>query len=85
MVFLRPVIVRDASSTESLSLDRYDEMRAAQQIAQPRSSIVVPINEAPVLPEVLPPGLPPIRVSPPPAVEPPLVLPLPPQPQVPGG
>ena len=85
MVFLRPVIVRDASSTESLSLDRYDEMRAAQQIAQPRSSIVVPINDAPVLPEVLPPGLPPIRVSPPPAVEPPLVLPLPPQPQVPGG
>ena len=85
MVFLRPVIVRDASSTESLSLDRYDQMRAAQQVAQPRSSIVVPINEAPVLPELQPPGLPPVRVSPPPAIEPPLVLPVPAQPQVPGG
>ena len=85
MVFLRPVIVRDASSTESLSLDRYDEMRAAQQIAQPRSSTVVPINEAPVLPEVQSPGLPPVRVSPPPADAIPLMLPMPPQPQVPGG
>ena len=84
MVFLRPVIVRDASSTESLSLDRYDQMRAAQQIAQPRSSTVVPINEAPVLPEVQSPALPPKRVSPPPANEAPL-LPVPQQPQVPGG
>ena len=85
MVFLRPVIVRDASSTESLSLDRYDQMRAAQQIAQPRSSTVVPINEAPVLPEVQSPGLPPVRVSPPPADAAPLMLPVPPQPQIPGG
>ena len=90
MVFLRPVIVRDASSTESLSLDRYDEMRAAQQIAQPRSSTVVPINQAPVLPELQlpglsPPALPPTRVNPSPANEPPLMLPLPPLPQVPGG
>ena len=85
MVFLRPVIVRDASSTESLSLDRYDQMRASQQLAQPRSSSVVPINEAPVLPEVWLPGMAPATGSLPPANQPPVVRPLPPQPQVPGG
>ncbi len=50
MVFLRPVVVRDASSTESLSQDRYDFMRSAQQLGQPKPNAMVPINEAPVLP-----------------------------------
>ena len=50
MVFLRPVVVRDASSTESLSQDRYDYMRSAQQFGQPKPNLMVPINEAPVLP-----------------------------------
>ena len=50
MVFLRPVVVRDASSTESLSQDRYDFMRSAQQLGQPIPSLMVPINQAPVLP-----------------------------------
>jgi general secretion pathway protein D len=50
MVFLRPVVVRDAQSTENLSLDRYDMMRVLQKDTQPIPSIVVPINEAPVLP-----------------------------------
>ena len=35
MVFLRPVVVRDAAATEKLSLDRYDLMRASQTSAQP--------------------------------------------------
>lgn len=50
MVFLRPVVVRDAAATERLSLDRYDLMRAATQDAQPVPSQVVPINEGPQLP-----------------------------------
>ncbi len=50
MVFLRPVVVRDASSTESLSQDRYDFIRNAQQSAQPVPNVMVPINSAPVLP-----------------------------------
>ncbi|MDP3708993.1 MAG: type II secretion system protein GspD, partial [Polaromonas sp.] len=50
MVFLRPVVVRDAASTDALSLDRYDLMRTSQQRAQPLPSTLVPINEAPVLP-----------------------------------
>jgi general secretion pathway protein D len=50
MVFLRPVVVRDAQQSDSLSLDRYDLMRLKQELAQPLPSKVVPVNEAPVLP-----------------------------------
>ena len=54
MVFLRPVVVRDAASTDTLSLDRYEMMRGAQKEAQPLPSVMVPINAAPVLPPQLP-------------------------------
>jgi general secretion pathway protein D len=50
MIFLRPVVVRDASATQNLSLDRYDLMRAMQKDAQPEPSLMLQINEAPVLP-----------------------------------
>ncbi|RYX91704.1 MAG: type II secretion system protein GspD [Comamonadaceae bacterium] len=50
MVFLRPVVVRDAPSTDMLSMDRYDLMRMQQISAQPVPSTVVPVNEAPSLP-----------------------------------
>jgi general secretion pathway protein D len=51
MLFLRPVIVRDASSTNSLSLDRYELMRSGQKDTQPAASAVLgSVNEAPVLP-----------------------------------
>ena len=53
MVFLRPVVVRDAASTERLSTDRYEQMRGAQRDAQPVPSSTLPINEAAELP-VLP-------------------------------
>jgi len=54
MVFLRPVIVRDAAATEAFSLDRYDYMRAAQQANQPQPSAAMPVNEAPVMPPLVP-------------------------------
>ncbi|MDO8449323.1 MAG: type II secretion system secretin GspD [Rhodoferax sp.] len=50
MVFLRPVVVRDAQATERLSLDRYDLMRSGLRDSQPVPSQLVPINEAPLLP-----------------------------------
>ncbi|RZJ11036.1 MAG: type II secretion system protein GspD, partial [Haliea sp.] len=50
MVFLRPVVVRDAAQSDELSLDRYELMRIKQESAQPRESAVVPVNTAPVLP-----------------------------------
>jgi len=77
MVFLRPVVVRDATSTESLSMDRYDLIRAAQGNAQPVPNRLVPVNEAPQLP----PGRPlPVEPGAAPAFPPPLLFPLPPQP-----
>jgi general secretion pathway protein D len=54
MVFLRPVVLRDEASSNSFSLDRYEQMRAGQQRAQPEPSASVPINEAPVLPAPIP-------------------------------
>ena len=56
MVFLRPVVVRDATASTQLSMDRYDLMRGVQKDTQPVQSSTVPINEAPILP-VLPPVL----------------------------
>jgi general secretion pathway protein D len=51
MLFLRPVIVRDAASSESLSLDRYELMRSGQKDVQPApSSVLGSVSEAPVLP-----------------------------------
>jgi general secretion pathway protein D len=53
MVFLRPVVVRDAVGSDELSLDRYEMMRGKQGgSGQPTSSLMVPINQAPVLPEL---------------------------------
>jgi general secretion pathway protein D len=50
MVFLRPVVVRDAQKSDELSMDRYDLMRGLQQNTQPAQSAVFPVNTAPVLP-----------------------------------
>jgi general secretion pathway protein D len=49
MVFLRPVIVRDAAQSDELSIGRYDLMRNMQQAAQPVQSVVVPVNAGPVM------------------------------------
>ena len=50
MIFLRPVVVRDGTSTERLSMDRYDMMRGQQQTQQPELHRGLGLNEAPVLP-----------------------------------
>jgi len=56
MVFLRPIVVRDASATEALSNSRYQQMMGVQNNAQPSSNILLdtggsaklpPINESP--------------------------------------
>ena len=54
MVFLRPVVVRDAAATDRLSMDRYDLMRSGLKEAQPLPNQVLPINEAAVLPPLTP-------------------------------
>jgi general secretion pathway protein D len=50
LVFLRPVVIRDAKAANSLTMDRYEAIRAEQQAAQPAKSSVMSINDAPVLP-----------------------------------
>ena len=50
MVFLRPVVVRDANALDSFSLDRYESMRAGQRESQPLQSPVLRIDSAPVMP-----------------------------------
>ena len=54
MVFLRPVVIRDANASDTLSNNRYEQMRGTQQDAQPLPSKVMPINGAAVLPEAPP-------------------------------
>ena len=88
MVFLRPVVVRDALQGDELTLDRYELMRLKQQVAQPVPSVVVPVNGAPVLPPApvrsvaAPPASPPIpaQAAPQPAQPQAVPSPAPPRP-----
>ena len=51
MVFLRPIVIRNQDESNALTADRYDLIRAQQQtVGQPRQSIIMPINEAPIVP-----------------------------------
>ena len=76
MVFLRPVVIRDNTASDAVSIDRYDLMRTKQQNAQPANSVIVPVNQAPIMPEIstVPPPLDTWRpLSPPPATTAPSV------------
>jgi general secretion pathway protein D len=64
MVFLRPVVVRTQAAADALTLDRYDAIRAQQQTAQPRNSVLVPINQGPVLPPIERPAAAPSALQP---------------------
>jgi general secretion pathway protein D len=80
MVFLRPVIMRDADAAERLSLERYEQIRARQLGMQPQPSALLPIGEAPLLPPLTPgapaepaaaaPVTPPLPSAPPPPAPP---------------
>jgi len=50
MVFLRPVVMRDAESAGRFSNERYDQIRGQQQDSKPADSFVMPINDVPLLP-----------------------------------
>ena len=50
MVFLRPVVMRDAATANKLSLERYELIRSFQKDQQPNPSLLVPINDPPVIP-----------------------------------
>lgn len=65
LVFLRPVVLRDADASSNLTLDRYEAIRAEQNKQQPPHSVIMPINEVPVLPPL--PGKPAASTPPEPA------------------
>ena len=51
MVFLRPVVVRDNAISDALMTDRYEAIRALQQVTQPGPSVMMnSVSGAPVLP-----------------------------------
>lgn len=58
MVFLRPVVMRDAATATKLTLDRYDLIRARQADAQPTQNMLLPVEGSPVLPAYEPSPLP---------------------------
>jgi len=56
MVFLRPVVVRDNATSETLAYDRYDSMRTMQQGSQPEANVMLRgVPSSAILPP-LPPG-----------------------------
>ncbi|KQY89063.1 type II secretion system protein GspD [Pelomonas sp. Root1444] len=69
MVFLRPVVMRNAQSGNELTLDRYRSIRAVQEASQPEQRLLLPDTGAPVLPE--PTISPPTKALPQPSLQPP--------------
>jgi len=52
MMFLRPVVMRDAATTAQVTNERYDNMRALQQRLQPADNVMLNgVDAAPVIPE----------------------------------
>ncbi|WP_409241971.1 type II secretion system secretin GspD [Curvibacter microcysteis] len=55
MIFLRPVVVREASDADAITQGRYETLRGVQQTVQPKPSAMMPsVSEAPVLPALAP-------------------------------
>jgi general secretion pathway protein D len=76
MVFLRPTVMRDAATSDRVSIERYDQIRSFQQAMQPQPSIILPVGNAPVIPPYGRVENTPTPISPPqtsPGTEPPTV------------
>ena len=58
MVFLRPVVVRDAKSSDTLSTNRYEQMMGLQRNAVPTYNPLLDTGPAPLLPPLTPPSQP---------------------------
>jgi len=51
MVFIRPTIIRDATSSSQLSARKYDSLRQMQKIEQEKGINLMPQTDTPLLPE----------------------------------
>jgi general secretion pathway protein D len=54
MVFLRPIVMRDADAQARFSVDRYEQIRAIQSGSQPSPNLLLPVERSPVLPPNVP-------------------------------
>ncbi|MCZ8234188.1 MAG: type II secretion system secretin GspD [Inhella sp.] len=50
MIFLRPIVMRSAEDATTLTLDRYQQIRAVQGDLKPERSLVLPDTGAPLMP-----------------------------------
>jgi general secretion pathway protein D len=51
MIFLRPVVMRNADEANAVTLDRYQQIRAVQGEVQPTPAALLPNTGAPLVPE----------------------------------
>jgi general secretion pathway protein D len=70
MIFLRPVVLRDANQAATLTGDRYDAIRGMQMQIQAPDRVPLPQMRGPQLPEQLPPLMPGQSMVPPRPVAP---------------
>jgi general secretion pathway protein D len=54
MLFLRPIVIRNQSEADKLTMNRYDAIRSQQTGMLPDKSVLMRINDAPVLPLLKP-------------------------------
>lgn len=54
MIFLRPVIISDAKSSDLLTKEHYEGLRILQEAAQPQHSRLLPVTGGPLLPNWTP-------------------------------
>ena len=84
MVFLRPVVMRDASASNSLSIDRYELLRSEQKDVRIPDNPLLPLNGVPVMPPLKTVEDPTQPISPP-STRPPPTGPTGPAPGTPAG
>ena len=54
MLFLRPIVIRSQADADKLTMNRYDAIRAQQQSVSPDHSLLMRVNDAPVVPALKP-------------------------------
>jgi general secretion pathway protein D len=54
MLFLRPIVIRNQVEADKLTINRYDSIRSQQQSSLPDKSLLMRINDTPVVPVLKP-------------------------------
>jgi general secretion pathway protein D len=54
MLFLRPIVIRTQADADKMTMNRYDAIRSQQQSTMPEKSVMLRINDAPIVPALTP-------------------------------